>query len=73
MNQSKLTVPGETGTTQEKRRDGKQREMVNHAVCLQRDNSTLCALEYLKSNAIPAAVIERVLLEPDRRRIPTAV
>jgi hypothetical protein len=30
--------------------------------------STLCAIEYLKSNNVSSDIIERVLLHPDLRR-----
>lgn len=73
MNECNIPMRSEAGSAIEMRRDGQRRELVNRALCMQRDNSTLCALEYLKSHAVPAAVIQRVLLEPDRRRIPTVV
>ena len=50
------------------RRDGRRRDIVNHAISVQEDSNTVSALEYLKSHDIDAQVIERVLLEPSRRR-----
>ena len=70
MNESKFPLPGHPGPAPDKRRDGRSRELVDRALCIQRDASTLCALEYLKAHAIPSCVIARVL-DPDRRRIPT--
>lgn len=71
MNTSKLPLKDQAAVTQDLRRDGKSRELVNRAISIQQEASTLCALEYLKSHAIPGPVIERVLMGPDRRRIPT--
>ena len=52
----------------ETRRDARQRDIVNDAISLMRVAGTLSALEYLKSHAVNAQVITRVLLDPDRRR-----
>ena len=49
------------------RLDGRQRDIVNHAISVQESSNTMSAIEYLKANNIDAAVIERVLLEPMRR------
>lgn len=42
--------------------------IVDQAIAVQTTFSTLCAIEYLKSNNIRPDVIERVLLHPDLRR-----
>jgi len=43
-------------------------DIVDTGIALQDRLSTLCALEYLKSHSIDAAVIQRVLLFPAQRR-----
>jgi hypothetical protein len=50
------------------RLDLQRRDIVNHAISVQESSNTISALEYLKSHDIDANVIERVLLEPQRRR-----
>ena len=50
------------------RTDSRRRDIVNHAISVQEASNTMAALEYLKSHGIAAQVIERVLLEPSRRR-----
>lgn len=50
------------------RRDKRRRDIVNHAISVQEGSNTMSAIEYLKAHDIDAAVIERVLLEPMRRR-----
>lgn len=44
------------------------RDIVNHAIAVQQSINTMSALEYLKTHGIAARVIERVLMEPQRRR-----
>lgn len=51
------------------RRDERQRDIVDHAITVQEHSNTIVALEYLKSNDVSPGVIERVLLNPERRRI----
>lgn len=50
------------------RQDLHRRDIVDHAILVQASTNTVSAIEYLKSHDIPSAVIERVLLEPNRRR-----
>ena len=50
------------------RLDLKRRDIVNHGISVQESSNTMAAVEYLKSHDIDARVIERVLLEPQRRR-----
>jgi hypothetical protein len=67
-------IPGEDGDLAtmaapgHERHDVRQRDIVNHAILVQESANTVSALEYLKSHDIDACVIERVLLEPHRRR-----
>ncbi|MDM5178034.1 hypothetical protein PO883_12615 [Massilia sp. DJPM01] len=51
-----------------RRQDVRQRDIVNHAISVQESSNTMCAIEYLKAQEIHPDVIERVLLEPQRRR-----
>ena len=50
------------------RQDMRRRDIVNHGISVQESSNTMSAIEYLKSHDIDPAVIERVLLEPHRRR-----
>ncbi len=50
------------------RRDIRCRDIVDHAISVQQSRSTMSAVEYLKSHDIAADVIERVMLDPERRR-----
>lgn len=50
------------------RQDLLQRDLVEHAISVQRNINTMSAIEFLKSHDIDPTVIERVLLEPNRRR-----
>jgi hypothetical protein len=50
------------------RQDMRQRDIVNHAISVQESSNTMSAIEYLKAQDIHPDVIERVLLEPERRR-----
>ncbi len=50
------------------RQDTQRRDIVEYALLMQKRTNTMSALEYLMSQEIDAQVIERVLLEPHRRR-----
>jgi hypothetical protein len=50
------------------RTDARRRDIVNQAISVQETSNTMAALEYLKSHGIAPQVIERVLLEPAKRR-----
>lgn len=50
------------------RRDIRCRDIVEHAISVQESRNTMSAFEYLKSHDIASDVIERVLLDPERRR-----
>ena len=50
------------------RRDMHRRDIVNHGISVQESSNTMAAIEYLKARDIDPRVIERVLLEPQRRR-----
>ncbi|MFL6658947.1 MAG: hypothetical protein ACJ8GW_12795 [Massilia sp.] len=50
------------------RQDMHRRDIVNHGISVQESSNTMSAIEYLKAHDIDPEVIERVLLEPNRRR-----
>ncbi|WP_426114516.1 hypothetical protein [Massilia sp. PWRC2] len=50
------------------RSDARSRDIVDHAIVVQETANTMAAVEYLKSHDVAAHVIERVLLDPQRRR-----
>lgn len=52
------------------RLDLRQRDIVDHAIAVQAHGNTMSAIEYLKSHDVDPQVIERVLLEPAKRRNP---
>lgn len=54
------------------RRDLRCRDIVDHAISVQESRNTMSAVEYLKSHDIASHVIERVLLDPERRRTVSA-
>jgi hypothetical protein len=70
MTQHRMDTNGdlaEVDTTYE-RLDLRRRDIVDHAILVQQSSNTVSAIEYLKSHDIDARLIERVLLEPQRRR-----
>ena len=50
------------------RLDLRRRDIVEHAISVQQASNTVSAIEYLKSHDIDPELIERILLEPGRRR-----
>ena len=66
--QHKTMVYQAKAELQSERRDRQRRDIVNHGISVQESGNTMAALEYLKSHNIDPRVIERVLLEPGRRR-----
>jgi uncharacterized protein involved in exopolysaccharide biosynthesis len=54
------------------RQDALRREIVDRGIAMQGDSGTVSAVEFLRSQDIAAAVIERVLGEPERRRAMSA-
>ena len=52
----------------ELRRNIRQRDIVAHGIATLGECGTMPALEYLKAHGVRPQVIERVLLEPERRR-----
>jgi hypothetical protein len=70
MNQTNNSLAGNFALDEPsyERRDLRCRDIVDHAISVQESSNTMSAVEYLKSHDISAAVIERVLLDPARRR-----
>ena len=70
MNQSRNDLAGSFALDEPnyERRDMRCRDIVDHAIAVQESRNTMSAVEYLKSHDIAAHVIERVLLDPERRR-----
>jgi hypothetical protein len=50
------------------RQDAHRREIVDRGIAPQGRSGTVSAVEFLRSQDIASAVIERVLGEPERRR-----
>ena len=50
------------------RTDARQRVIVDAGIAVQGSSNTMSAVEYLRTRDIRSHVIERVLLEPHRRR-----
>jgi hypothetical protein len=70
MNQHRLDIAGDLALAEPpyQRQDMLRRDIVNHAISVQESSNTIAAVEYLKARDIDPSVIERVLLEPQRRR-----
>ena len=52
------------------RLDLRQRDIVDDGIAVQQSSNTMAAFEYLRERDVNARVIERVLLEPELRRVP---
>lgn len=70
MNRSTYTygAPPANPDVPYQRSDLQRREIVDHAVQVQQSSNTVAAIELLKAHDFDAHLIERVLLEPARRR-----
>jgi hypothetical protein len=70
MNQHRLDTAGDLALAEPdyQRQDVLRRDIVNHGISVQESSNTMAAIEYLKAHDIDPRVIERVLLEPQRRR-----
>jgi hypothetical protein len=64
------SVPGTDALHSELRCDLRQRDIVASGIAMLAGGGVMMVVEYLKLHAIGAHVIERVLLEPHRRRAP---
>ncbi|WP_306397859.1 hypothetical protein [Telluria beijingensis] len=56
--------------TSELRRNILHRDIVARGIATLRESGIMPAVEYLKSQGVRPQVIERVVLEPERRRAP---
>ena len=54
------------------RQDLRGRDIVDLGIALQERDGTISAVEFLRSQNIAAAIIQRVLGEPERRRAPAS-
>ena len=54
------------------RQDLQGRDIVDLGIALQERDGTISAVEFLRSQDIAAAIIQRVLGEPERRRAPAS-
>jgi len=70
MNQNRNEFSGDLAiaTSADPRLDCHKRDIVQHGISMQQSSNTMSAVEYLKSRDVASHVIERVLLEPRRRR-----
>jgi hypothetical protein len=70
MNQRYNEISGDQVTAESvnERHDLRQRDIVEHGISVQQSSNTMSAVEYLRSCDVCPEVIERVLLDPARRR-----
>ena len=70
MNQYQIEFSGDLAiaSSTDPRLDRQKRDIVQHGISMQQSSNTMSAVEYLKSRDVASHVIERVLLEPRRRR-----
>jgi hypothetical protein len=68
MEQSPVEQSAVLAAVDEPRIDARRRRIVDAGIAVQGSSNTMSAVEYLRTRDIGAAVIERVLLEPHRRR-----
>ncbi len=72
MNQYQTEFPGDlaVAASTDPRLDRNKRDIVEYGISMQQSSNTMSAVEFLKSRDVASHVIERVLLEPRRRRGP---
>jgi len=68
MDSTSPELAGAALATPQSRNDERSRDIVDVGIAMQKYASTVSAVEFLRSQDIRAAVIERVLGEPQRRR-----
>lgn len=54
------------------RNDQRQRQIVDDGIQVQRIANTMTAFEFLRARGVDKCIIKRVLMEPERRRVPDA-
>lgn len=73
MNQTSTENAGDlaiAGSPHQGRSDERQREIVDHGIHMQQSGNTVAAFEFLRGRDVDRRVIQRVLLDPRRRRAP---
>ena len=68
MEQSPVEQADILAVMDESRIDARRRRIVDAGIAVQVSSNTMSAFEYLRTRDIGTHVIERVLLEPHRRR-----
>jgi hypothetical protein len=68
MENSQVAPAALLSAVDEARTDARQRVIVDAGIAVQDSTNTMSAVEYLRTRDVHAHVIERVLLEPHRRR-----
>ena len=68
MEQSPVEQTDILAVIDESRTDARRRRIVDAGIAVQASSNTMSAFEYLRTRDIDTHVIERVLLEPHRRR-----
>jgi hypothetical protein len=68
MEQSPVEQTDVLAVMDESRTDARRRRIVDAGIAVQGSSNTMSAFEYLRTRDIGTHVIERVLLEPHRRR-----
>ena len=68
MEQSPVEQADILAVMDESRTDARRRRIVDAGIAVQVSSNTMAAFEYLRTRDIGTHVIERVLLEPHRRR-----
>jgi hypothetical protein len=68
MEQTPVDRTAVLATLDEARTDARQRRIVDAGIAVQGSSNTMSAFEFLRARDIGIHVIERVLLEPHRRR-----
>jgi len=68
MENSAVESMGALAVIQDARTDARQRVIVDAGIAVQGSSNTMSAVEYLRTRDVRSHVIERVLLEPHRRR-----
>jgi hypothetical protein len=51
------------------RHDERQREIIDDGIAVQQNTNTMTAFEFLRARDVDSRIIERVLMEPDLRRV----
>jgi hypothetical protein len=68
MEQAPIERTAVLATLDESRTDARQRRIVDAGIAVQGSSNTMSAFEFLRARGVGVHVIERVLLEPHRRR-----